>query len=138
MSKYEILAHSLPRWRKLKALLDVSSSPFLLLLTARLTRSSLLGLEFSLQIYMELTGPNIAGCVWPLLIHHYTDVNLITFLMKSCITSIAVPQGSILGPLLFLLSFNDIGDAIEKCKIVKYADGVVLYADLEKSGISGS
>ena len=39
MSKYEISAHPLPRWRKLKEILDVSSSPFLLFLSARLTRS---------------------------------------------------------------------------------------------------
>ena len=38
-SKYEISTHSLPRWRKLKELLDVSSSPFLLFLYARLTRN---------------------------------------------------------------------------------------------------
>jgi hypothetical protein len=39
MSKYEISALSLPRWRKLKELLDVSPSPFLLLFSARLTRN---------------------------------------------------------------------------------------------------
>jgi hypothetical protein len=38
-SKYEISTHSLPRWRKLKELLDLSSSPFLLFLYARLTRN---------------------------------------------------------------------------------------------------
>ena len=38
-AKYEISTHSLPRWRKLKELLDVSSSPFLLFLYARLTRN---------------------------------------------------------------------------------------------------
>ena len=41
MSKYEISAHSLPRWRRLKELLDVNTSPFLLFLSARLTRSCL-------------------------------------------------------------------------------------------------
>ena len=53
-----------------------------------------------------------------------------------------VPQGSILGPLLFLISFNDIVDSIEHCNVIKYADDVVLYAagkDIEsiKSRLSG-
>ena len=38
-----------------------------------------------------------------------------------------VPQGSTLGPLLFLISFNDIVDSIEHCNVIKYADDVVLY-----------
>ena len=53
-----------------------------------------------------------------------------------------VPQGSILGPLFFLISFNDIVDSIEHCNVIKYADDVVLYAagkDIEsiKSRLSG-
>ena len=60
-SKYEISAHFLPSWRKLKPLLDVSSSPFLLFLSARLTESWLHLLDSGsrsrkLEIYMELTG----------------------------------------------------------------------------------
>jgi hypothetical protein len=37
------------------------------------------------------------------------------------------PQGSILGPLLFLLHFNDVTTALSKSQIVKYADDTVLF-----------
>ena len=38
-----------------------------------------------------------------------------------------VPQGSILGPLLFIIFFNDITDVIEGARVVKYADDTVIY-----------
>ena len=38
-----------------------------------------------------------------------------------------VPQGSILVPMLFLLYFNDAANVLTKCKIVKYADNIVLF-----------
>ena len=38
-----------------------------------------------------------------------------------------VPQGSILGPLLFLLSFNDLEDCLEECELLMYADDTVIY-----------
>jgi hypothetical protein len=38
-----------------------------------------------------------------------------------------VPQGSILGPLLFLLFFNDFGDILHRASKIKFADDTVLY-----------
>ncbi len=40
---------------------------------------------------------------------------------------IGVLQGSILGPLLFVIAFNDITDVIKESSRIMYADDVVLY-----------
>ena len=38
-----------------------------------------------------------------------------------------VPQGSILGPLLFIMFINDLSDVLEHSHLVKYADDMVLF-----------
>jgi len=49
-----------------------------------------------------------------------------------------VPQGSILGPLLFLISYDGVTNVLENCKILMYADDTVLFVsaksivDIEK------
>ena len=37
-----------------------------------------------------------------------------------------VTLGSILGPLLFLLSFDDVGHVLSHCNIIMYADDTVI------------
>ena len=46
-----------------------------------------------------------------------------------------VPQGSILGPLLFILFFNDFVDHVKHSSVIKYADDTVIFlshTDIEK------
>ena len=55
----------------------------------------------------------------------YVQIDEFTSHLQPCLNG--VPQGSILGPLLFLIFFNDFTEYLQKTDVVMYADDSVIY-----------
>ena len=49
----------------------------------------------------------------------------------SAVVTYGVPQGSVLGLLLFILYLNDIVECVKNCKYFMYADDIVIYKDID-------
>ena len=46
-----------------------------------------------------------------------------------------VPQGSILGPLLFILHVNNLPDAMVQCSVLMYADDTLLFYSAKQASV---
>jgi len=86
--------------------------------------------NYDILLY-KLSNYGIRGVVHQWFKSYLTGRNQFTalggFCSETALVSIGVPQGSVLGPLLFLLYINDIYNVIPNAKVKLFADDTNLF-----------
>jgi len=80
---------------------------------------------------------NLLHWIENFLTDRYQCVSIDGFISSSCRVISGVPQGSVLGPILFIIYINDVCDIIvgsTACKL--YADDIKLYSSVNYNGVS--
>jgi len=78
-------------------------------------------------IFVERVGGTVLRWFKSYLCDRYQKVKLKNYTSQSQCIRHGVPQGTVLGPLLFLLYINDIVGAVRGCKLELFADDTMLY-----------
>ena len=84
---------------------------------------------------MGFRGP-VLNLLEPYLDNRYQYIETNSFKTELKLVSFGVPQGSILGPLLFILYINDLQIATKNTGVLLYADDTVLKSTNNKDYIA--